>query len=441
MIFNKIKTLQDFQKRLILIFSIIILVTLSILISNIAMAQVLITSSSGIYTQDFGNSDITSWTNNSTFTGWYSTPSSIIHQNITAVAPSNTGGFYSYECNGDNNQKIGSRPSNSVPGSVGTYIRYGVRFKNNSGQTITKIRITFTAYQFSLAENDNEVNTLEFHYRIASSITDLTSGTYTSVPSLWYEMPNNDTVGNSNQLLGYPCTVSSTFDQCINVTLNDGDEIMLRWSDKNDSNNDHHNGIDNVTIYFYPNSPENSSSCVSPLPITLLKFNTQKDKDKTLIEWITSSETNNDYFNVEHSIDGETFSTINTIKGAGNSNQILNYQCYHINPINGINYYRLKQVDFDGSFSYSEIKAVNFENNQDIAFYYNNQHIYLHTKYDIHNTGLQIFDLRGQLVFEEIINLNQNLTSIKIPSLSNGIYIAKVKNEEFQNSIKFVVSN
>jgi hypothetical protein len=438
---KKIKTIQDFQKLLLKIVSILLLLFLLFFISKNIKAQIII-STNGVYTQDFGNTDITSWINNSTFLGWYSTHTSINHENITNSAPTNTGGFYSYECNGNNDQKIGSRPSNSVPGAVGTYIRYGVRFINNSGQTITRIRITFTAFQFSLAENDGVINSLEFHYRISNTaITNLTSGTYTSVPQLWYQLPNNDTGGNSNQLLGYPCTVYTTFDECLNITINHGEEIMLRWSDRNDANNDHHNGIDDVTISFYTNTPENSSSCVSPLPITLSEFSVKKDKEKSLIQWTTISEINNDYFVVERSNDAENFHEISKVKGAGNSNTILNYQVKDYSPLSGTNYYRLKQVDFDGSYSYSEIKALNFEKNLSPTVYYYDNKLHVNATDVIRNLQIEIYDVCGKLVYQNnqycdsktiIVNINQNL--------ENGIYIAIIRTEEQQNSYKFVIS-
>lgn len=443
--FKNIKTIQDLQKRLLKIFSIIILLILMFLISNISQSQVII-STNGVYTQDFGNTDITSWTNNSTFLGWYSTHTLDAingHINVTNSPPINNGGFYSYECNGDNNQKIGTRPSNSVPGPPGNYLRYGVRFKNNSGQTITRIRVTFTAYQFSLAENDGVINRLEFHYRISSSaITDLTSGTYTSVPQLWYELPNNDYGGgNNSQILGYPCTVDSTLSECLNVTINEGDEIMLRWSDKNDSNNDHHNGIDNVIVEFFTNAPENSSTCVSPLPIILSDFTVKKVNDKSIIKWTTLTEINNDYFIIERSTDGKRFEEINKTKGSGNSNQTINYQFVDYRPKEGINYYRLKQVDFDGTYSYSEIKVLNFENNSVIGIYYYENHLYIKSKETLANTSIEIYNLSGQLISSINIISGKNEEKIEIPNLlGNGVYFANVINTEFQKSFKFIVS-
>jgi hypothetical protein len=92
---------------------------------------------------------------------------------------------------------------------------------------------------------------------------------------------------------------------------------------------------------------------VSPLPVELLYFNTSQSDDGVRLTWATASELNNDYFQVEYSSDGLIYEPIEYIQGAGDSNQIINYQ---INVPHGNGYYRLKQVDFDGSYEYSNIK-------------------------------------------------------------------------------------
>lgn len=98
----------------------------------------------------------------------------------------------------------------------------------------------------------------------------------------------------------------------------------------------------------------------SPLPISLIEFNAIKVVDAVQLTWITASELNNDYFTIERSLDGYSFEAIHQEPGAGNSNQWLNYEWYDHSPFDGINYYRLKQTDFDGSFTYSTLRMVDF---------------------------------------------------------------------------------
>jgi hypothetical protein len=102
----------------------------------------------------------------------------------------------------------------------------------------------------------------------------------------------------------------------------------------------------------------------TPLPVELLSFDVTKEKNNVLIKWSTLSEKNNDYFVVERSTNGVYFTPLAKVKGQGNSFVYTQYTAYDENPLNGTNYYRLKQVDYDGHFSYSDIKSVNFTKGQ-----------------------------------------------------------------------------
>jgi hypothetical protein len=96
----------------------------------------------------------------------------------------------------------------------------------------------------------------------------------------------------------------------------------------------------------------------STLPITLLSFDAQLVDRRTELQWVTASEKNNDYFNIERSYNGTDWEFLDQVDGAGNSTELLSYHTYDFNPYRGITYYRLKQVDFDGKYSYSEIRSV-----------------------------------------------------------------------------------
>jgi hypothetical protein len=96
----------------------------------------------------------------------------------------------------------------------------------------------------------------------------------------------------------------------------------------------------------------------TPLPIELLKFNGIAQENSNLIEWSTIEEINNDYFVIESSYNGVLFKRIDMIKGAGNHSGLFEYNFVDENPGTGISYYRLKQVDYDGQFSYSNVISV-----------------------------------------------------------------------------------
>jgi len=95
------------------------------------------------------------------------------------------------------------------------------------------------------------------------------------------------------------------------------------------------------------------------LPIELLKFAAEMNNNLVNIQWETAAEINNDYFNVEKSVDGLEFELFAVVDGAGNSTENIKYYALDKQPYEGISYYRLKQTDYDGSFSYSDVVAVN----------------------------------------------------------------------------------
>jgi fibronectin-binding autotransporter adhesin len=99
------------------------------------------------------------------------------------------------------------------------------------------------------------------------------------------------------------------------------------------------------------------------LPIQLISFKSSLINKKTVdLTWTTATEINNDYYTVERSSDGIFFETIATINGAGNSTTTIHYNHVDEMPLIGISYYRLKQTDFDGNFTYSNIISVTVEN-------------------------------------------------------------------------------
>lgn len=108
-----------------------------------------------------------------------------------------------------------------------------------------------------------------------------------------------------------------------------------------------------------------------PLPIELLTFTANCINNQIILEWTTASEINNDYFILEHSIDGLSFKPIDNINGAGNSSVFTKYSFIHDNPNASNNYYKLTQVDFDGNFETFDVITTNCNTEQDFIIYPN----------------------------------------------------------------------
>ncbi|MCE7924147.1 MAG: T9SS C-terminal target domain-containing protein [Haliscomenobacteraceae bacterium CHB4] len=93
-------------------------------------------------------------------------------------------------------------------------------------------------------------------------------------------------------------------------------------------------------------------------PVELTFFKGKYEDEAAVLTWQTATEKNNDYFNVEHSINGNHFQKLDKVAGHGSSSDVNNYQFRHMQPSKGAHYYRLKQVDFDGTSQYSNIAVV-----------------------------------------------------------------------------------
>jgi hypothetical protein len=117
--------------------------------------------------------------------------------------------------------------------------------------------------------------------------------------------------------------------------------------------------ISNVTSFspFTHGSIDSSS----PLPVSFLYFKATAAPNGVQTEWGTAEETNNDYFTIEKSADGEIFTEVGRVKGKGNTNLEQQYSFTDFNPYYGLSYYRLKQTDFDGKFTYLKVVTVQYD--------------------------------------------------------------------------------
>lgn len=121
--------------------------------------------------------------------------------------------------------------------------------------------------------------------------------------------------------------------------------------------------LNSTTGYYFSIGSVNIIS--TPLPIELINFTADaQGEGSVLLRWQTASETNNDYFTIERSKDGSIWHELCEIEGAGNSSVLLSYESVDRFPYSGYSYYRLKQTDYDGQFSYSMIRVVQIEDFQ-----------------------------------------------------------------------------
>ncbi len=168
------------------------------------------------------------------------------------------------------------------------------------------------------------------------------------------------------------------------------------------------------------NSKQDFRDISKVLPVALISFTAQMKEEYVQIDWKTATEFNNDYFVVQKSQDGIYFEDIDNIAGAGNSNVLISYQSLDYYPYEGITYYRLKQVDYDGTTDYSNIAAVRNNPDDIIQVFPNpsNGNFTVETKEAME---IVIYSATGQ----EITRLNYEANTINKVDLTNyskGIY-------------------
>ncbi len=161
-------------------------------------------------------------------------------------------------------------------------------------------------------------------------------------------------------------------------------------------------------------------SCNIFLPVEFLNFETNLENQKTLIYWSTASERNNLKFIVERSKDYINWHEIDEIMGAINSTSEQIYSTYDFNPYNGINYYRIKQIDIDGKFSYSFVRSINTEKELLLSPNPNNGQFNLYGLDKNVDNEIAIYNLFGQKITE--IKTNKTQEEINISEFENGVY-------------------
>ncbi|MBN2682341.1 MAG: hypothetical protein JXR58_07520 [Bacteroidales bacterium] len=200
------------------------------------------------------------------------------------------------------------------------------------------------------------------------------------------------------------------------------------------------NGISEVSALNYIKLTLGSD--LIPLPIELISFNINCEDNLKAIKWETSSETNNDYFVLEKSVDGINFIDFEIVAGAGNSTELRKYIVYD-NSLEKA-YYRLKQVDINGVESTTEIKYSNCtENIESLVYYYQDENVltFVLESFQQKEGKIMLYDIQGKLVYENLIFPSETKTYHQISkcNLSNGSYILYISNKNNESVRKNVI--
>jgi len=175
------------------------------------------------------------------------------------------------------------------------------------------------------------------------------------------------------------------------------------------------------------------------LPVEVANFNGVNQDRKNILNWTTLSETNNDYFMLERSIDGVTFEPIAKIEGMGNTTEATNYSFIDEDPFSGVNYYRLKQTDFDGSSEYQEAIAISVSSDNKLVVYPSPASNFITVSLDkTPKSTLQalVRNTMGQVVME--FEINDKNEVLNIANFNSGLYFIEVTIDGSQTFRRFV---
>lgn len=163
-----------------------------------------------------------------------------------------------------------------------------------------------------------------------------------------------------------------------------------------------------------------------PMPVTLTKFQAKQHKGQVSLLWETASELNSSHFEVEVSENGRTFTKVGSVPAAGNTTLKQQYSFRQSLQRDGIYYYRLRQVDLDGTFEYSKtITVASNASNRTVSLYPNptaDDVVRLSHPMALGSEKITLIDLAGKHVLEQAVEQGSVETPLRISSLAKGIY-------------------
>jgi hypothetical protein len=197
------------------------------------------------------------------------------------------------------------------------------------------------------------------------------------------------------------------------------------------TNNDFVVSTSSVGFSFFASGGDDNGA----LPVELISFAGNCIEESVNLEWETASEYNSSHFILEYSRTGEDWSIINHQDAALNSTELISYQFLHLNSHSGDNYYRLIQVDIDGSSTIYNIINVNCENNNSSYFniYPNpsngNIHLILNDQRISGDALVRILDTKGNLILNKAIDVKDGINMYIVDEeISSGIYYININN-------------
>lgn len=187
----------------------------------------------------------------------------------------------------------------------------------------------------------------------------------------------------------------------------------------------------------------------APTPVTIASFTAKAVGTNAQLDWVTSSERNNAFFDIQHSTDLKVFESVGKIAGKGTTSARNTYTFTHFNPDPAvIHYYRLRQVDNDGTYADQPVKSVQFDSYVGIALKAHadpGRNVRVFVDYGDDNLSsaatVSLLDVTGQKVGTRSIQLvkGRNTVDFASGSLASGVYLVRLENPSKNTSVRIVL--
>jgi hypothetical protein len=182
-----------------------------------------------------------------------------------------------------------------------------------------------------------------------------------------------------------------------------------------------------------------AGTLVAVTPVKFLSFEGKPENNSIHLQWLTTSEENNDFFEIQHSADGRAFIPIGKINGSGTTSELQRYDFTHLTPAPGQHYYRLKQVDYDGTFACSTIESVFFDqiSSSTATITPNPFQDQLQLHWNINSSGttpgnnitVDIFDVYGKRLRSIPLEATALQATLDLSSLLSGTYFLHIREQ------------
>lgn len=220
------------------------------------------------------------------------------------------------------------------------------------------------------------------------------------------------------------------------------DAIIVHGTYNSSSNTVTYSGVvvNNNAIYTM-----GSTSAANALPVEFLYIRAKQEVDENVIEWATAMEENNSHFIVQRTHDGASWESLGEVGGAGFSSNVMRYEFKDLQPYSDVNYYRVKQVDYDGKFDYSETVMVNSlveHANINLKVFPNPATDYVQVKWgEQEEKGkIVLLGLNGNIVAEHTPN-HHNAVTLDLTSVKDGVYFIQFVGSTSTKTERLVVKH